>query len=133
MNETETISPAMKTPSKNRRVLLSAGLLALAAGGLTWSGAAIAESASPKVSVKVDEQPIARDNATQLNSFAPVAKKVAPSVVKVLVTERAKNAPEADLPPYFADPFWRRFFGDVVAEADARCCASRRKKALAQV
>jgi serine protease Do len=61
--------------------------------------------------VKIDEQPIARENP-ESGSYAPVVKKVAPSVVKVEVTERAKDLPASELPPFLQDPMLRQFFGD---------------------
>lgn len=88
--------------------LLSGAILA--AGGLALSGAAFGEQA--KVSVKVDEHPIARSEKIEVASFSPVVKRVAPSVVKVLVTERAKNVPMQEMNPFFDDPMFRQFFGD---------------------
>jgi len=103
----------MKHPFRNRRGLTLAALLTLSAGGLTWSATALADSAAhPKVSVKVDAQAIARDNFNESGSYAPVVKRVAPSVVKVQVTERAKDVPAPDMPQFFNDPMLRRFFGD---------------------
>ncbi|HEU5077578.1 MAG TPA: DegQ family serine endoprotease [Opitutaceae bacterium] len=103
----------MKSPFKNRRAIMAAGALVLAAGGLTWSVTALADSTvHPKVSVKVDEQTIPRDNFTESGSYAPLVKRVAPSVVKVEVTERAKDIPAPDLPGFFNDPAFRQFFGE---------------------
>ncbi|MFT3870846.1 MAG: DegQ family serine endoprotease [Nibricoccus sp.] len=88
--------------------LLSGAILA--AGGLALSGAAFGEQS--KVSVKVDEQAIVRSDKIEVASFSPVVKRVAPSVVKVLVTERAKNVPMQEMNPFFDDPMFRHFFGD---------------------
>lgn len=108
----------MKHPFRNRRGLTLAALLTLSAGGLTWSATALADSAAhPKVSVKVDEQGIARDNFNESGSYAPVVRRVAPSVVKVQVTERAKDVPAPDMPGFFNDPMMRRFFGDQFEES----------------
>lgn len=61
------------------------------------------------VQLIVDDKPVQRESGT--TSFAPVVKKVAPSVVKVFTT--SKVVPVADrglaLPN---DSFWRRFFGE---------------------
>ncbi|MFT3781515.1 MAG: DegQ family serine endoprotease [Nibricoccus sp.] len=81
----------------------------LAGGGLLLTGAAPGEQ---KVSVKVDEQPIVRSEKVETASFSPIVKRVAPSVVKVLVTERAKNVPMEEMNPFFNDPMFRQFFGD---------------------
>jgi len=86
------------------------GATLLAAGGLIWSGSALAEQ--NKVAVKIDEQPIQRSDRVDTTSYSPVVKRVAPSVVKVLVTERAKNMPAQEIPPFFDDPMFRQFFGD---------------------
>ena len=86
------------------------GASILAAGGLFWSGSAFGEQ--NKVAVKVDDQPLPRSEHVDTTSFAPVVKRVAPSVVKVLVTERAKNVAAPEMPPFFDDPMFRQFFGD---------------------
>jgi len=113
MNEVEPISKPMKTSSRSGRSLVAASLLVLATGGLTWSvsNAVADNTAHPKVTVKVDDQSIARDNP-ESGSYAPIIKKVAPSVVKVEVTERGKEIPMSDLPPFLQDPAFRQFFGD---------------------
>lgn len=111
MNPTDF--PAMKHPTSNRRALWAAAAIALATGGLSWS---IADASKPKVSVKVDQQPITREAAGYGASYAPVVKQVAPAVVQVQVTQRSRNAPQADLPPFFNDPMWRRFFGEQFGE-----------------
>jgi serine protease Do len=95
---------------RRRRVLLLA--MGLVAGGtLTWSATAL-NAGSPSVSVNVDTKPIPPTNAGGATTFAPVVKKVAPSVVKVQVTERAKNVPAPELPPFLNQPGFREFFGD---------------------
>ncbi len=91
---------------------MASAVIALAAGGLTWSVNAFADSAThPNVTVKRDDQSIARDNVAESGSYAPVVKRVAPSVVKVFVTERAKDVPSPEMPGFFNDPDLRRFFG----------------------
>jgi serine protease Do len=58
----------------------------------------------------VNETPVKREgNVT--TSFAPVVKKVAPSVVKVFTSSKVKTLPIEDS-PFSNDPFFRRFFGD---------------------
>jgi len=102
----------MKTLSSflHRRSSWMFGGVILAAGGLALSGVAFGEQ--NKVSVKVDEQPLPRSDRVDNTSYSPVVKRVAPSVVKVLVTERAKNVPMQDMPQFFDDPMFRQFFGD---------------------
>ncbi|HKB92308.1 MAG TPA: DegQ family serine endoprotease [Opitutaceae bacterium] len=84
----------------------------LAAAGM-WAGVAVAEDVvHPKVTVKVDEAPLPRSDIREGGSFAPIVKRVSPSVVKVLVTERAKTVQAPDMPQFFNDPMLRQFFGD---------------------
>jgi len=97
------------TQVRRRAVLYVLGILG--AGGLVWSATALA--GSPSISVKVDDRPIASNGSSPLGaSYAPIVKRVAPSVVKVLVTERAKNIPLNDALPFFNNPGFREFFGD---------------------
>ena len=63
--------------------------------------------------VQVDNSPLARD-VKEGNSFAPIVKKVAPSVVKVFVTMKASESPMSnpDL------DFFRRLLRRRRAESD---------------
>jgi serine protease Do len=63
------------------------------------------ENSPPKF--KIDEAPLARE-VKAATSFAPVIKKVAPSVVNIYSTMTIKERQN----PLFNDPFLRRFFGD---------------------
>ena len=99
------------------RVAVLAGALAVGASGLAWiypSQATEERAAVTPVRLSVNEEPVSRDNSRGVTSFAPVVKKVTPSVVKVFVTGKAKNIPTTDL-PRLEDPFFRRFFGDEFA------------------
>jgi serine protease Do len=64
--------------------------------------------------VQVDNSPLARD-VKEGNSFAPIVKKVAPSVVKVFVTMKASESPMSnpDL------DFFRRYFGPAACSVGA--------------
>jgi len=62
------------------------------------------------VNLAVDEHPLTRDGRMG-TSFAPVVKKVVPSVVKVFTTTKVRQAVLRDL-PQMQDPFFRQFFGD---------------------
>lgn len=55
------------------------------------------------------ERQVPTDSASVQLSFAPVVKKVAPAVVNVY----ASRVIEQQVSPFFADPFFRRFFGDL--------------------
>ena len=99
--------------TKVRATFLS-GALALSALAIAFTQMAEGkagknESKAEPPKVAVDNNPLKRE--TKLStSFAPVVKKVAPSVVNVFTTKTVKN-PMPDLVPFFDDPFWRRFFG----------------------
>ena len=96
----------------SRTLLLILGGAAVAAGsGLAANHISAMESkkAVAPVSVAIDETPIPR-LAGPCNSFAPVVKKVAPAVVKIVTTGTIKNASMQQWPG-FNDPFWQRFFG----------------------
>ena len=98
------------TPSFPRYRILQFAAVLIAAGGLAWA-AATSRSGDGAVSVKVDKTPVSATNSPLGPSYAPIVKRVAPSVVKVLVTERAKNVQMSELPPMFNDPQFRQFFG----------------------
>src|SRR6201987_2306359 len=65
------------------------------------------ETQNPPLIVQTDDGPITRDVKSG-TSFAPIVKKVAPSVVKVSVTTKAGESPMA-MPD---NDFFRRFFGN---------------------
>ncbi len=55
------------------------------------------------------ERQVPSDSGSVQLSFAPVVKKVAPAVVNVY----ASRVVEQQASPFFSDPFFRRFFGDL--------------------
>jgi serine protease Do len=63
-------------------------------------------SVPPKINV--ESAPLSRE-AKVTTSFAPVIKKVAPSVVNIYSTKTVRLNPR--MMPFFDDPFFRRFFG----------------------
>jgi serine protease Do len=102
----------MKTTSlsaRSRALLLALGLGV--AGTVTWSATAL-NAGSPTVSVNVDPKPIPAIASGLGASYAPVVKKVAPSVVKVQVSEKAKTVANPELPPFLNQPGFREFFGE---------------------
>jgi len=56
----------------------------------------------------VNSNPLPKDTRG-ITSFAPVVKKVAPSVVTIYSTKTVKQ--NLSMSPLFSDPFFRRFFG----------------------
>jgi len=94
------------------RATFLSGALALAALAV-----AISPLAHGKVNTKTDppkvvvnKEPLKRD-IKLTTSFAPVVKKVAPSVVNVFISSTPKNV-SFETPQMFDEPFFRRFFGD---------------------
>jgi len=87
------------------------GLLAAVLGGLAvmvlLPSSAVGKEASPKINVQ--DTPLSRE-VKATTSFAPVVKKVAPSVVNIYSTRTVRMQPFWQ--PFLDDPLWRRFFGD---------------------
>src|SRR6266699_574704 len=103
----------MKRISKPLLRVLSAALgglaVFLALQMAPWNKTAQASSkANPPARVHVEETPLSRE-VKLATSFAPVVKKVAPSVVNIYSSRTIREQPL--LSPFFSDPFFRRFFG----------------------
>jgi serine protease Do len=109
------------------RVAVLAGALIAGAGALAFSPGEgshkkAKESSNPPVKLSVDDSPVTRDSRG-VTSFAPVIKKVTPSVVKVFVSTKGRATmspssmgPRGGMP----DEFFRRFFGDSGDERELR-------------
>ena len=82
----------------SRRLAVMGGVLVLAGASLAFgrlAGAkehakATSDAKTPPVRLVVSDSPVSREGRT-ITSFAPVVKKVAPSVVKVFVTSKGKQ------------------------------------------
>ena len=103
MNERLPNTSLMKSISKP---------LLLALMALPWSAPAQAAERPAKIDpprLNIQEAPLSREVKAS-TSYAPIIKKVAPSVVNIystrIIKERQTRAPLSN------DPFWRRFFGD---------------------
>ncbi|HYG34294.1 MAG TPA: DegQ family serine endoprotease [Clostridia bacterium] len=68
-----------------------------------------ANTTNPPARLTIQDAPLNRDLRAPV-SFAPVAKKVGPSVVNIYSTMTIKERPLQS--PLFNDPLFRRFFGD---------------------
>lgn len=86
-------------------LLLAGSVLAFEAKPATNS-----EATGKTLKIPIDESSVQRTGGLY-TSYAPIVKKVAPAVVKVVVTEKAANLPDQQWPG-LDDPFWRHFFGD---------------------
>jgi serine protease Do len=90
-------------------LLVTAATAAVTSSNPSKDGAKQEPKPTP-VKLVVDERPVTRDVKLG-TSFAPVVKKVAPSVVKVTTSTKAKATSLPEFPG-FDHPFFRRFFGD---------------------
>ena len=90
---------------------LLVGFLSGIAGALVVAGLFLLTSWARETepAIKVETTPVNRD-AKLGASFAPVVKKAAPSVVNIYSTHIVHIRPMRN--PFFADPFFRQFFGD---------------------
>jgi serine protease Do len=106
------------TPTKC--VLLA--LVALLGGAAAWVASSSAFEKSPgkrpSVSISVNNSPLARETKLT-SSFAPVTKRVAPTVVNVFTTKTVRNQMPG-ITPFFDDPFFRRFFGQPFGDNGGR-------------
>ncbi len=100
-----------------RAALLGSALI-VAGSSLAFSrlGESSSGHSSAKVHLVVDNAPVQRDGKPVM-SFAPVVKQVAPSVVKVFTTTKAKQQQRM---PFLDDPFFRRWFGEEGQEEGGR-------------
>ncbi len=102
-------STSSYSASFNRRPALWVACL-LALGGVFAVGAQ-SGSTKPAVAVKRDSQPVNR-GPLETGSFSSVVKRVAPSVVKITTSTKAKKiAANANQFPGLDNPMFRQFFG----------------------
>src|SRR5579859_7272735 len=89
-------------------ILALSGALLLA--GSVWAidsqGESESSGSGKAPNLPMDETALPQSGGPH-TSFAPVVKKVAPAVVKVVTAQKAANQPE----PGLDDPFWHFFFG----------------------
>ena len=97
---------------------VSTAALMLAAGVVTIHF--VARAGEPTPGIHVDNTPLNRDPQSG-NSYSPVVKKVAPSVVNIYSSRIVKQRLYRN--PLLADPFFRQFFGE--AEGGSREITSR--------
>jgi serine protease Do len=92
------------------RAIVLALLLAGGAGAFTWTQLEAKDAKPAPVKLTVDDKPVSRENG--ITSFAPVVKRVSPSVAKVYVSSTVKNVSQQIPDEFSNNPFFRRFFGD---------------------
>jgi serine protease Do len=88
-------------------LLLGGSVLTMATGFAVNSAENGNGTQNAPLHVQVDNSPLTRD-VKEGNSFAPIVKKVAPSVVKISVTMKGSDNPLANSDM----DFFRRFFGE---------------------
>src|SRR3954467_9725613 len=100
-----------------RKALWAAGALALA-GAFAAGAQSNPSSSKPAVAVHRDSQPVNR-GPLENGSFSDVVKRVAPSVVKITTTTKAKRM-NADAAQFggFDNPMFRQFFGGRVPQVE---------------
>jgi serine protease Do len=84
-------------------------LLVIGAAVVTGASGSKEQQTAAAPQVTLDSRPVNRD-ARVGTSFAPIVKKVVPSVVKVTTSTKVKQASFPEGPGF--DPLFRRFFGD---------------------
>ncbi|MES2692400.1 MAG: DegQ family serine endoprotease [Verrucomicrobiota bacterium] len=99
----------------NRRPALWTACALAVAGAFAAGAQSNSKSAKPAVEVKRDTQPVNR-GPMEMASFSSVVKQVAPSVVKITTSTKAKRVniagSQQQLPPGFDHPAFRQFFGN---------------------
>ncbi len=101
--------------SFNRRPALWVACLLALAGGFAV-GAQSTSATKPAVAVKRDSEPVNR-GPLESASFSSVVKRVAPSVVKITTSTKAKKvAANANQFPGLDNPMFRQFFGGRMPE-----------------
>jgi serine protease Do len=95
-----------------RRAWMAAGTLALAG---VIVGLQAAPSADSRVDLKRDAQPINRTQS-EPSSYSPVVKRVAPSVVKITTSTKARRVAASPEFPGFDHPMLRQYFGGRMPE-----------------
>ncbi len=91
-------------------VLGGALLVTSTSAAVSTKGDGQSATKAATVSLVVDNKPVTRDVKLG-TSFSPIVKKVAPSVVNVTVSTRAKQTSLQEMPG-LDHPFFRRFFGE---------------------
>jgi len=92
---------------------------------LSWPAAG--GSSNPPPTLKIEEQGISADLRAR-TSFAPVIKKVSPSIVNIYSTMTIRGGQTRN--PVLEDPFLRRFFGEDGEDGGQRAPRARKAQSL---
>jgi serine protease Do len=100
----------------NRRPALWVACVLALAGAFAAGAQSVKNDSKPAVAVKRDSEPVNR-GPLETGSFSTVVKRVAPSVVKITTSTKAKRvAASPNQFPGFDNPMFRQFFGGRVPE-----------------
>ncbi len=108
-NEADGCAPLRGNPPRylgGYAVLVAGMLMAFCAEGALFSGKS---TNNPPAKLNVQATPLTREVKTA-TSFAPIVKKVAPSVVNIYSTMIVRERPRQN--PLLDDPLFRQFFGE---------------------
>jgi serine protease Do len=123
------MNPKFFTPRRRGVAMFAACLIAVS--GLGWAASALKNDGKSAVTIKVDEKPVSSANSPLGPSYAPIVKRVAPSVVRVEVSEKSKTvAVDGQMSPFANNPGFREFFGDQFGQQQGR--GSKRRGQLLQ-
>src|SRR5882724_3216114 len=109
------VAPIGNRPYRRLAIGETSGLLTLCIAAMLvvlWSEGALAASKStdnPPAKLNIQEAPLSRE-VKAATSFAPIVKKVAPSVVNIYSTMIVRERPRQN--PLLDDPLFRQFFGE---------------------
>lgn len=107
---------SITSSSFNRRQAIWAASVLAIAGAFAAGAQSTQSDSKPAVAIKRDAQPVNR-STTEPASFSPVVKRVAPSVVKITTSTKAKRATATQFPG-FDNPAFRQFFGGRMPEME---------------
>lgn len=96
----------------NRRPAVMAACVVALAGAFAAGAQSTRPDAKPAVDLRRDQREVNR-GPLETGSFSGVVKRVAPSVVKITTSTKARRVATANpaLPPGFDHPMFRQFFG----------------------
>ena len=99
----------MRLPSQKSQLCHYLAVFGLALASVTGTAFAGTAKTNPLPNFKFSDAPVVREGRT-FSSFAPVIKKVAPSVVSIYTTLTIRDRGTGN--PFADDPMLRRFFGE---------------------
>jgi len=115
-----------KTPCRSNHRPFRSGLLSCLLIGLAALNGAEAAS---RPDLKIDRAPV-RPGGPATVTYAPAIEAASPSVVYIHTSQKIERPTTQDMPPFFNDPFFRRFFGEPQASPAPRERIPERREGL---